>query len=101
VLLFPPFSRRVNTCYKDYVKPFKPLFSASVHYPETQDFRALLLAKVINGHLAAQQSRGLMQMYSRPRRYLLNELVDNYSKGRTLLQLSTNADSSISVAKKK
>eukprot|EP00007_Cunea_sp_BSH-02190019_P002993 CAMPEP_0174233214 /NCGR_PEP_ID=MMETSP0417-20130205/3303_1 /TAXON_ID=242541 /ORGANISM="Mayorella sp, Strain BSH-02190019" /LENGTH=1365 /DNA_ID=CAMNT_0015311385 /DNA_START=63 /DNA_END=4157 /DNA_ORIENTATION=+ len=83
---------QVSTCYKDYVKPFKPHFSATVHYPENQEFRSLLLAKLINGHLSAQQSPGLMQMYSRPRRYLLQELVDSYSKGRNTVQLLRNPD---------
>jgi len=73
---------RVSSCCKDYVSSYGPPIPDYVFQIDKDDelLRNFLLTKVINGHLAAQRSPGLSQMYIRPRLYLLEELVKQFSK---------------------
>jgi hypothetical protein len=69
---------RVACCSKDYVPEFAPAVPSPPIFERDETLRNFLLTKLINGHAAAQNSKGLRMMYTRPRLAALEEIVRAY-----------------------
>eukprot|EP01097_Dermamoeba_algensis_P009284 TRINITY_DN6498_c0_g1_i1.p1 TRINITY_DN6498_c0_g1~~TRINITY_DN6498_c0_g1_i1.p1 ORF type:complete len:599 (-),score=144.85 TRINITY_DN6498_c0_g1_i1:175-1971(-) len=69
---------RMGTCSYQFVPPFRPGIPSPNYFEKNDKFRSFLLAKLINGHFAAQSSVGLSKMYTRPRREMIEDLIKRY-----------------------
>jgi len=68
---------RVGCVSKSYVKSFEPEIPGSL-FEKGVPFREFILTKLINGHMAAQRSIGLVKMYSRPRLAKFKQIFEKY-----------------------
>jgi len=69
---------RVAVASKDYVPKYGPEIPLGDF--TAANLRNFLLTKIINGHIAAQRSKGLSRMYSRPRGDILTEIMNRFSE---------------------
>jgi len=69
---------RVSSARKDGVPKFGPALHDSTLFESGEDFRNLLLTKLINGNLAALRAPELSRLFSKPKELFLNEVAEFY-----------------------